>query len=360
MKKQDYLKLLLSIPLNFNFSKELCDNEVIVSIGKSAFLMYKEFCLKYKDAGNKKALIIVPEGLTETTLPENCKVVYSTHPFISEKSFAAAQTLKNFIVETSPSVVNVLLSGGSSALIEDSLNPFKTMDINRSLLYSGFNIVELNKERIKNSLIKGGKFAEFYPEVHFRVFVMSDIPFENGELYVGSNPFFRKDLKNTTIIKVADSDTLHDHILENYQPLENRKTISIRRFNGSLENLHSIIKEHIKNSCDNLLVTGEPTVKVDKFKSGKGGRMSHLALGLIPFIDNSVSIDALSSDGIDGNSVFAGSVVNGIPLRYIVEKGEKELGDFNSAFYLETLGCMLETGYTGINLNDFVIVQKTN
>jgi glycerate 2-kinase len=356
---REYFDMLCSTPLDINIDPGVSKSrEIIIAVGKSAGFMYEKYCEKFKEAYNKKALVILPEGMPGPVVSENCEIIYSTHPYITTKSFKAASKLHKIINIEKPDTVTVLLSGGSSALIEEADDKERIMEINKELLLSGLDIVSVNKERIKNSLIKGGKFASLYPDVFFNVLVMSDIPFKNGEQYVGSNPFYRKNLKNTSFIKCADSDTLHDHILSKFRPLKGKRVVSLRMFNGSVDQLSDIIVKHIKDGVDCLVVTGEPSIKVERGITGTGGRMSHLALKMIPFLEDSVSLYALSSDGIDGNSSFSGAVVKGTPHGYDQNTALKALLDFNSATYLDSLGCSVKTGYTGMNLNDFVIVIK--
>ncbi len=358
--KFDYAEIISSIPICFNQDISITERgDIIVSIGKSACFMYEKYCGEFPEAKEKKALLIVPENISCSDLPVNCTVVFSTHPLMSEKSFIAAQKLFRFINENKPSSVTVLLSGGSSSLIEHSADPEFTIEVNRDLLYSGLDIVSMNKERIKHSLVKGGKFAEMYPGIYFNVFVMSDIPFNGGEYFAGSMPFYKNGLKNCTLQKCADSDTLHDHLIKKIDALRKPGTISVRKFNGSVNELYEVIKKHILQCSSNMIVTGEPSIKIELEKrKGVGGRMSHLALMLLPFIDESTSLYAFSSDGIDGNSFCAGVAIEKGLKEYDGNVYEKALEDFNSANFFMDAGCIVKTGYTGLNLNDFILVIK--
>jgi glycerate 2-kinase len=359
--KFDYLSILSTLPFNFNCDhNSFIEQDVVVSIGKSAFFMYEKLCEISPDISEKKALLIMPENTPCGNLPDNCTLFFSTHPYMSEKSFEAGSKLIQFLKNNKSSKATVLLSGGSSSLVEYSEDPKKTIAINRNLLTSGCDILSINKERIKYSDIKGGKLARMFPEIFFTVFVMSDIPFKNGEFFVGSMPFYEKDLKNCWVAKCADSDALHGHIVDNIKDLGKPGTVNIKRFNKSVNNLYEIIKNHIYTSNENLIITGEPVLKIENRKNiGNGGRMSHLALMLLPHIDSSTSLYALSSDGIDGNSVYAGAVIEKDSKRVSKDFVEQGLENYDSANVLSSFGYSLKTGYTGINLNDFVIVIKS-
>jgi glycerate 2-kinase len=297
--------------------------------------------------------MVVPSGI-EVDKEFSKDTVFSSHPLITEASFDACDRLIHFIKQTAPQKVTVLLSGGSSALIEKSNNPGNTSKINEMLLKSGKNILEINSIRSNNSLIKNGKLAQMFPEIKWQVFVMSDIPFENGEKMVGSMPFFREDLTHTSLFKCADSDTLHDHILSKIN-----NASSIRNFTGSVSELSGIIQDFINNDHLNLLVTGEPLLKTDISSYGSGGRMTHLALTVLPNLKNTMRLYALSSDGIDGNSDLAGAVIENVSGgSFNISEIETALKNYDSAAFLRKEGMGLKSGYTGMNLNDFVILLK--
>ena len=204
-------------------------------------------------------------------------------------------------------------------------------------------------------MIKGGKLAGMFPEIFWSVFVMSDIPFENGEHLVGSMPFFRKDLKNTELLKIADSDTLHDEIMK-YLPAKG--VLSFRKFNGSVDELYTLLIKEIHGGTETVLVTGEPVLKIETSNPGTGGRMSHLALKILPHLDRNSVFYALSSDGMDGNSGFAGAVIEKPERIPDIKKINSALEGFDSANFLSKLGMCIKTGYTGLNLNDFVLFSR--
>ncbi|HSW61604.1 MAG TPA: DUF4147 domain-containing protein [bacterium] len=350
----DYLKTVRSIPLDFSQYSKSSNRETVLSIGKSGFFMYQSFIRQYAESSNLPRLIIVPSG-TEILPEYKNDTVFSSHPYITDKSFSAYDKLFNFIKENNPQKITVLLSGGSSALIEKSTDPEKTAEMNRFLLRSGLNIIEINRIRSENSLIKSGKLAELFPTIMWQVFVMSDIPLKNGENFVGSMPFFREDLKNTTLFKCADSNTLHDHI---HSLIKNAE--SIKNYTGTVDELTNIVKEFINKRTGNLIVTGEPLLKIDSPSPGTGGRMSHLALKLLLHIKKNMRLYALSSDGVDGISDFAGAVIENVSSdKFKSPEIENSLKNYDSATFLESKGLLIKTGYTGINLNDFVILLRS-
>lgn len=353
----NYPEFLQNIPLDFSKADNIIHSKrtCIVSIGKSAFFMYEKFILNRPEYKSCKTMIISPFQRA-ASYGNNVKNAVSTHPEITEKSFSTFEKLFKFILLSSPEQIIVLLSGGSSALIEKGSDPEKLSELNSKLLRSGLPITEINRKRISGSMIKGGKLAEMFPDIFWSVFVMSDIPFKNGEYLVGSMPFFRKDLKNTALSKTADSETLHKEILN----LLNRKNVfSISRFNGSVDELYDILVRKIHEGVETVLVTGEPVLKIESQNPGKGGRMTHLALKMLTHLDRNSIFYALSSDGMDGNSGFAGAVIEHPEKKPDISEIEKALNDFDSANILSRAGLCITTGYTGLNLNDIVLFSRS-
>ncbi len=352
-----YTDFLRTLPLDFSAFEIVCGKprKVVVSVGKSAAYMYEKFVLKYPEAADLPVFAVLPMG-GETGRLKKENVVFSSHPHLTEKSFEAAEKLINFIKIHEPENVIVLLSGGSSALIEKSADEKEGVKINEMLLKSGLPITGINKKRGEYSLIKNGKLAEMFGSIDWFVFVASDIPFENGEKFVGSMPFFRDDLKNTYLFKCADSDSLHDALLK----LLPENTESFRRFTGSVEELKNLLLSRIEAGAESVLVTGEPLLKINSENAGTGGRMSHFALTMLPFLKAGMKLYSLSSDGIDGNSPFAGAIAEGGLQNIAGNEIASALESYNSAWLLERYGLTLKSGYTGINLNDFVIFLRKN
>lgn len=352
-----YLDFLRSLPFDFSAFEIVCGKprKVVVSVGKSAAYMYEKFVLLCPEAAELPAFAVLPAG-SETGRLKKENVVFSSHPHLTEKSFEAAEKLINFIKKHDPENVIVLLSGGSSALIEKSADEKEAVELNENLLKSGLPITGINKKRGEYSLIKNGKLAGMFGKINWFVFVASDIPFENGEKFVGSMPFFRDDLKNTYLFKCADSDSLHDALLK----LLPANTESFRRFTGSIDELKTLVLSRIEAGAEAVLVTGEPLLKINSENAGTGGRMSHFALTMLPFLKAGMKLYSLSSDGIDGNSPFAGAIVKGGLQNIAGNEIASALENYNSAELLERYGLTVKSGYTGLNLNDFVIFLRKN
>ncbi len=104
-----------------------------------------------------------------------------------------------------------------------------------------------------------------------------------------------------------------------------------------------------------LISGGEVTVEV-KEKDGVGGRNQHFALYCAQKIaGENITVLSAGTDGVDGNSLAAGAVVDGSTLeraRAQHLEAEKALARFDSHPLFRALGDALVTGPTGNNLRD--------
>jgi hydroxypyruvate reductase len=102
---------------------------------------------------------------------------------------------------------------------------------------------------------------------------------------------------------------------------------------------------------------------------GVGGRNQHFVLYVATQVrreDHSIAILSAASDGIDGNSPFAGAVVDDVTLE-LLRSGEAPEGvtmseavaaldGFDASTVLRRLHATIETGPTGNNLRDLRIL----
>ncbi len=116
-----------------------------------------------------------------------------------------------------------------------------------------------------------------------------------------------------------------------------------------------IVDRVLKSDVDVLLFGGECTVNV--LGEGKGGRNQELCLHVQKRIKEYENITFLSagSDGIDGNSVAAGGIVNS---KSYCDDIDEFLKNNDSYHYLKRGGNLLVTGATGTNVMDIMIAIK--
>ena len=136
------------------------------------------------------------EGLVVTRYGygEPCKrieIVEAAHPVPDEKGRAAAgRILERVKGHTPDDLVLCLISGGASALLAlpaPGLTLSDKQDVNRALLKSGANIVEMNTLRKHLSAIKGGRLAIAAQPAHVLSWLISDVPNDDPGV-IGSGP----------------------------------------------------------------------------------------------------------------------------------------------------------------------------
>ena len=124
------------------------------------------------------------------------------------------------------------------------------------------------------------------------------------------------------------------------------------------------IKEVVKKILENIPETqktcltlgGEPTVKV--LGKGKGGRNQELVLRILKNTQKlkKITIASMGTDGIDGNSNFAGAIIENIKLDPNTMK--EFLKNSDSARFFQKQKANIKTDFTHMNLMDIGIILK--
>ena len=124
------------------------------------------------------------------------------------------------------------------------------------------------------------------------------------------------------------------------------------------------IKEVVKKILENiseeqktcLIFGGEPTVKV--LGKGEGGRNQELVLRILKNTQKfkKITIASMGTDGIDGNSNFAGAIIDNVKVDLNVMK--EFLKNSDSARFFQKQKSNIKTGYTHMNLTDIGIILK--
>ena len=108
-----------------------------------------------------------------------------------------------------------------------------------------------------------------------------------------------------------------------------------------------------------LISGGEVTIEV-KGEEGVGGRNQHFALYCAQKIaGENITVLSAGTDGVDGNSLAAGAIVDGSTLERARASGldpAQALARFDSHPLFRAIGDALVTGPTGNNLRDLRIL----
>jgi len=123
-----------------------------------------------------------------------------------------------------------------------------------------------------------------------------------------------------------------------------------------LERLNHL-RQGVAKAC--VISAGEVTVKVPD-AAGTGGRNQHFALYCAEKIaGKNIAVLSAGTDGIDGNSLAAGGIVDGTTMDRARAAGLEliqHLREFNAFPLLEKLGDSIHTGPTGTNVRDVRIL----
>ncbi|MCU1298607.1 MAG: glycerate 2-kinase [Acidobacteriaceae bacterium] len=377
----------------------------VVSVGKAAHTLVTALGMQAGDRFEG----IVASSTDPVSHARGFRYFRGGHPMPNDESIRAAQSvLKSLNAQNASSLVIYLLSGGGSSMIEKPLEDQISLDdlvtTYQALVHSGAPIAEINAIRKHLSAVKGGKLARAaYPAQQVSILV-SDVP-DNMPDALASGPtmpdsttaedcyaiaakYEMLKLFTKTVRELFERRTLEE-TPKSDDPAFHRSRWSTVLSNASLfEAIEPEAERHgflvvVDNSCDDwdyekaadyllhrlrelrkkservcLISGGEVTVKV--VNGGTGGRNQQFALASAQKLaGENVTILSAGTDGIDGNSLAAGAVVDGTTL----ERGKAQgmdastyLSAFNANPYFERLGDAVMTGPTGNNLRDLRIL----
>jgi glycerate 2-kinase len=383
---------------------------VLIAIGKAGETMASAFLRQAgSDADRFEGVVVGPVGTG--ALSSRLRVYCGGHPSPNEASVAAAcdilQTLGSL---TELDLVVFLVSGGGSAMVEQFLQPGVSLEVmaatHKALVESGAPIAAINAVRKHLSAVKGGRLAAAAAPAEQLTIFVSDVP--AGELdALSSGPTLPDRSTTEDAYRIATEYGLsaklpgviaemltRRSLAETPKPgdvIFGRSRWSLLLDSTSLEEAAAVRarelgwRVQIDHSCDDwsaeraavyllervrelrregervcLLSAGEVTVQVPVGAIGKGGRNQHFALLCSELIaGDEITVLSAGSDGIDGNSVAAGGLVDGTTTvraeaaQYPVAAA---LSAFDAYSLLALLGDSVTTGPTGNNLRDLRIL----
>ncbi|MDC0932930.1 DUF4147 domain-containing protein [Arcobacteraceae bacterium] len=335
---------------------------------------------------------------------KNVEYCQSTHPLPSEKSLDAALKMTEELKKLKRDDIFIyLLSGGTSALMElpsESITLDDFIYATTLMLKNSMPIEAINCVRKHLSQVKGGRLSSLTDASGY-VLVLSDVLGDNLE-DIGSSPFYHDKTTFQDAVNYLNKYNIFDQLpveIRNYlidgcnkkveETLKNESSnvkhfiIGSNRFflHSIQENLNrynivskvyenSIIDEvstvtknlvefTLKESSGCFIFGGEATVLVKG--DGQGGRNQHLVLDFLNNYpdDKEITFLSVASDGIDGNSVAAGAIIEYETLQKVeISNGELKdaLKRFDSYNFFKKIDCLIETGPTHNNMLDAVII----
>jgi len=366
----------------------------VVAYGKASDSMAEYVSKKINVS---QGIIVAPKHIKSSIVSKKFKIFYSGHPLPDKESVRAGKAVRELVNNCSKrDFVLFLVSGGGSSLLAlpDNITLSEKKYATKLLLQCGATIDEFNCVRKHLSMIKGGKLVQNM-NCDGCALVMSDVV--SNDLSVISSGCTYND--NTTfsdaikiITKYSLGKKLPKKVITHLKRGLNTKTMKPNRLTiknkiiatnhdcldvmvlksrrlGFTTKVYSPIKHDVsvsakkivrmisekKNSC--IIFGGEPTVQVKG--NGKGGRNQELVLQILKLIhgsDHRVLVSSISTDGIDGNTTYAGALSGNNPSNLQKISTYLENNDSNSFF--KKYGGLIKTGPTHTNLMDIGLIIK--
>jgi hydroxypyruvate reductase len=365
----------------------------VIAVGKAADTMAKLIHSKIKLA---RGIIVIPQNYKPVFHDKKFKIHHTGHPIPNKSSIVAAKSILTLLKNAEKNdLVIFLISGGASALVclPEGITLVQKQRMTRLLLKCGATIDEINSIRKHLSSIKGGKLAQNLPCSAISL-VMSDVV-GNNLASIGSGLTYFDDSTFSDCMKIIQkyhlerktplpilkrfrlgimgkiAETPKKPIIQNFIVATNKdcvdamakkatslgyKTKTFIPVSGDVKNAAKRILQNFSNTKKSCLVFGgETTVKVTG--CGRGGRSQELVLRILQNLEknSSVVVASIGTDGIDGNTKYAGAISDFIPNKNEIKNYLKEN---NSNAFFKKHNRLILTGPTHTNLMDVGLILK--
>jgi hydroxypyruvate reductase len=342
----------------------------------------------------KSGIIVIPKGSKAKIKGKKFQIFNPRHPKPDQTSVKAAKEVMKFVEnKKSGELIIFLVSGGGSSLLAmpDDITLDDKIHVTNLLLKSGVTIQEVNCVRKHLSKIKGGKLVEGMKCDGISL-VMSDVEGDDlssiasGTTYMDDTTYANalEILKKyklrwkmpTEVLRVLEKGAenekplkkskIQNHViaknddcLKNMQKVAEKKgykVIKIQVF-GDIKKAVTTILENISESQKTCLIFGgETTVKV--LGKGMGGRNQEIVLRILKNTQKfkKITIASMGTDGIDGNSVFAGAITDNIRIDLDTMKDFLKNND-SGRFFQKQKGNII-TNFTHTNLMDIGVILR--
>ena len=344
----------------------------------------------------KSGIVVIPKGSKSKIKGKKFQIFNSRHPKPDKTSVKAAKEIIKFLQNRrDDELVIFLVSGGGSSLIAmpDRITLEDKIFVTDLLLKSGATIQEFNCIRKHLSKIKGGKLIENLKCQGISL-IMSDV--EGDDLSsIASGTTFTDNTTFSDALEILEKYKLKRKIpLEVIQVLETGKDnedtkkvkkskipnfviannqdclnamkakakkmnykVSILQIFGDIKDGVTKILENISEESKTCLIFGgETTVRVQG--KGIGGRNQELVLRILKNTQKfkKIVIASMGTDGIDGNSLFAGAITENIKVD--LDKMKEFLKNSDSGRFFQKQKGSIITDFTHTNLMDIGVILR--
>jgi len=342
----------------------------------------------------KSGIVVIPKGSKSTIKGKKFQIFNSRHPKPDQTSVKAAKEVMKFVQnKRSDELIIFLVSGGGSSLLAmpDDITLDDKIYVTNLLLKSGATIQEFNCIRKHLSKIKGGRLVENMKCQGIGL-VMSDVEGDDlssiasGTTYMDDTTFAdtlsiieKYKLKRKMpleVLQILEKGSQKEETkipkkpkIENYIVANNKdcleamqktaekmgyKVTTIQVFGEIKDAVTKILENISENQKTCLIFGGETTVRV--LGKGMGGRNQELVLRILKNTQKlkKIVIASMGTDGIDGNSVFAGAITENIRMDSAVLK--EFLINSDSGRFFQKQKASIITNFTHTNLMDIGVI----
>lgn len=341
----------------------------------------------------KNGIIVIPRGSKSIVKGKKYQIFNPRHPKPDQTSVKAAKEVIKFVQNRkSDELVVFLVSGGASSLLAlpDQITLDDKIHVTDLMLKSGATIQEFNCVRKHLSKIKGGKLVQNMKCSGVGL-IMSDVQGDDMSS-IASGTTYMDDTTYNDALEIIDKyklkrkmppevmellqkgakgkeespkkSKINNIVIANNESclIQMKKAAEKKGYNvstmqvfGDIKNVVTEILENIPTKQKQCLIFGgESTVKV--LGKGTGGRNQELVLRLLKNTQKEMKlvIASMGTDGIDGNSVFAGAITENVKIDLLTMK--EFLKNNDSARFFQKQKANIITNFTHTNLMDIGMI----
>lgn len=340
----------------------------------------------------KSGIVVIPKGSKSRIKGKKFQIFNSRHPKPDQTSVKAAKEVMKFLQnKKSDELVIFLVSGGGSSLLAmpNDITLDDKIYVTNLLLKSGATIQEFNCIRKHLSKIKGGRLVENMKCQGISL-VMSDVEGDDlssiasGTTYMDDTTFadaldiiekykLKRKIPSEVLqvlekglekIEIPKKSKIENYIIANNSDCLEAMQKTARKigYNVTILQVFGEIKDAVTKILENisenqkacLIFGGETTVRV--LGKGRGGRNQEMVLRILKNTQKlkKIVIASMGTDGIDGNSVFAGAITENIRIDSSITKEFLKNSD-SGRFFQKQKGNIV-TDFTHTNLMDIGVI----